>query len=92
MSENLKRKLTSRKLWLSVAGFVSMMLVYLGHAESEAESVASLIMAGASVIGYIVGEGLVDSKNAGKENLDPEEKTPSIGFELPDDYSDEEEC
>lgn len=92
MSEVLKRKLTSRKLWLAVAGFVSMMLVYLGHAESEAESVASLIMAGASVIGYIVGEGLIDSKSAGKENPAPEEKTPAIGFEHPDPFTFDEEC
>lgn len=90
MSENVKRKLTSRKLWLAVAGFVSMMLVYLGHAESEAESVASLIMAGASVIGYIVGEGLVDSKNAGKDETatEAEVKDPAIGFVIPgpDEY------
>lgn len=55
-----KRKLTSRKLWMSVASFVSMMMIYFGHAESEAAQIASLIMAGASVIGYVIGEGLAD--------------------------------
>lgn len=59
-----KRKLTSRKLWLSIASFVSMLLIYFGHAESEAEQVAALIMAGASIIGYIIGEGLADNGNA----------------------------
>lgn len=57
-----KRKLTSRKLWLSVAGFASGLMIYFGHSESEAAQVASLIMAGASVIAYCVGEGLADSK------------------------------
>lgn len=74
MSENIKRKLTSRKLWLAVAGFVSMMLIYLGHAESEAEQVASLIMAGASVIGYLVGEGLADGGHAVDQKQDEETK------------------
>ena len=60
---NWKRKLTSRKLWLSVTSFVSMLLIYLGHAESEASQIAALIMAGASIVGYVVGEGLADAGN-----------------------------
>lgn len=56
-----KRKLTSRKLWMSVATFASMLLVYFHFSESEAAQVAALIMAGATVIGYVVGEGLADS-------------------------------
>lgn len=55
-----KRKLTSRKLWIAVAGFVSGLLIYFGHTEAEASQVAALIMAGASVIAYCVGEGLAD--------------------------------
>lgn len=57
----MRKKLTSRKLWMSVASFVSMIAVYFGAAESEASQIAALIMAGASVIGYVVGEGLADS-------------------------------
>lgn len=55
-----KRKLTSRKLWMALAGFVSGLLIYCGHTEQEASQVAALIMAGASVIAYCVGEGLAD--------------------------------
>ena len=66
MKIDWKRKLTSRKLWLAVATFVGMLMIYFGKAESEAESVASLIMAGASVVAYIIGEGLADS---GKANV-----------------------
>lgn len=57
----MKRKLCSRKLWMSVASFVSLMIVALGGTESEATQITALIMAGASVIGYVVGEGLADS-------------------------------
>ena len=59
------RKLTSRKLWLSVASFVSMMIVATGGTENEAAQVAALIMAGATVIGYVIGEGLADNANVG---------------------------
>lgn len=43
---NLKRKLTSRKLWVSIGNFVSMMLVFCNYSESKATQVAALIMAG----------------------------------------------
>lgn len=57
----MKKKLTSRKLWLSVANFVSMLMIYFGNSESEASQVAALIMAGAGVVGYLIAEGLADS-------------------------------
>ena len=60
---NWKRKLTSRKLWMAVASFVSMMIVATGGAENTATQVTALIMAGASVAAYIIGEGLTDSAN-----------------------------
>ncbi|MBQ6734835.1 MAG: hypothetical protein IJR00_08000 [Lachnospiraceae bacterium] len=59
--EDVVRKLTSRKLWMSVAGFVTMLLVALGETENTAKEIAALIMAGATVIGYVVGEGLADA-------------------------------
>jgi hypothetical protein len=55
------RKLTSRKLWIAVSEFVSMLIIALGVAENTATQVAALIMAGAGAIAYIVGEGLADS-------------------------------
>ena len=61
-----KRKLTSRKFWAAIASFVSMLIVALGGAESEATQVTALIMAGAAVVAYIVGEGLTDVANAKK--------------------------
>ena len=60
---NWKRKLTSRKLWTAAASFVSMMIVATGGAENTATQVTALIMAGASDVAYIIGEGLTDSAN-----------------------------
>lgn len=64
------RKLTSRKFWAAVASFVSMMIVAFGGTENSATQIAALIMAGASVIAYIIGEGLTDAANAGTVDLD----------------------
>lgn len=66
-----KRKLTSRKFWAAIASFAAMLIVALGGAEETATQVTALIMAGASVIAYIIGEGLADAGGAGL--LDEEE-------------------
>lgn len=62
----MKKKLCSRKLWVSLANFVSMLAIYFGVAESESQQISALIMAGASLIGYVVGEGLADSSTGGE--------------------------
>lgn len=59
-----KTKLTSRKLWVAVTEFVSMLMVAFGYAEDSVTQVAALIMAGAGLLAYIVAEGLVDAKAA----------------------------
>ena len=60
--QDIIRKLTSRKLWLAVALFVSGVMTAVGAAD-KAETVAGLIMQGAAVLAYILGEGLVDAAN-----------------------------
>lgn len=75
--EDIIRKLTSRKLWVAVASFVSMLIVALGHTESEATQITSLILAGASVLAFIIGEGLVDSARAGGEETPVSEQSQS---------------
>lgn len=57
-------KLTSRKWWTSVISFITLMIIAFGGTESTATQVASIIMAGAVVIGYTIGEGLIDSQGA----------------------------
>lgn len=61
-----KRKLTSRKLWLSVASFVAMLIIAINGDEGSAQQVSALIMAGATIIGYVIGEGLADAGNKEK--------------------------
>lgn len=60
---NWVRKLTSRKFWAAVASFVSMMIIATGGTKGTAEQVTALIMAGASIVAYIIAEGLTDAAN-----------------------------
>ena len=57
-------KFTSRKWWTSIASFVTLLIVAFGGTESAAAQVSAIIMAGAIVIGYTIGEGLIDSQGA----------------------------
>ena len=61
-----KRKLTSRKLWLSIASFVAMLIIAINGDEGSAQQISALIMAGATIIGYVIGEGLADAGNKGE--------------------------
>lgn len=63
MKIDWKAKLTSRKLWVSIAGFVTMLLTASGMDPDSSQQIAAIIMAGAIVISYIIGEGLVDASN-----------------------------
>ncbi len=56
-----KRKLTSRKFWVSIAGFTAGLIVAFGGSKGTSETVSGCIMSGAAVIAYTVGEGLSDA-------------------------------
>ena len=58
--DDIIRKFTSRKFWLALASFVTMLMIYFGEDKTKAEEVAAIIMAGATVIGYLLAEGLAD--------------------------------
>jgi len=62
-----KRKLTSRKFWVSVAGFAAGLIVAFGGKQNTADTVSGCILSGAAVVGYVIGEGLTDSFN-GKDS------------------------
>lgn len=63
------RKLTSRKLWLAVAGLISgLVLAFNGSAEI-ADTVSGCILSLGSVVGYIIGEGLTDAASL-KSDID----------------------
>ncbi len=56
-----KRKLTSRKFWIAVAGMIGgAVLAFRGDA-ALAETVSGAVMSAASVIAYLIGEGMTDA-------------------------------
>lgn len=73
-----KQKLTSRKFWAAVAQFVTMLIIALGGNRDVATQVTALIMAGAAVVAYIIGEGLIDAAHMdeGVVYVDPDEPEP----------------
>ena len=61
--QDIIRKLTSRKFWIAVVGFITPLLLAFGVAETSVSQVTAIIMAGADVVAYIVAEGMVDANN-----------------------------
>jgi hypothetical protein len=57
------RKLTSRKLWLAVALFISGLITAFGGNSGVAETVSGCIMQGGAVVAYILAEGWADATN-----------------------------
>lgn len=55
------RKLTSRKFWAAVVGFATPLMTMLHVSDSTAVQVTALIMAGGTLIAYIIGEGMTDA-------------------------------
>lgn len=59
-----KAKLTSRKFWAAVCVLATNLVIAFGGTEQVAVQITSIIMAGATVIAYIIGEGLIDAAGA----------------------------
>lgn len=79
-------KLTSRKFWIAVCGLVSGLLMAFRADEKTIENITGIIMAGASVLAYCIGEGLADAAGAKTDTyLVDEEAHPPESDPLEDD-------
>jgi uncharacterized membrane protein len=65
-----KAKLSSRKFWVALIGFITAILYGMNYAEVEVEKVASIISAGGVLITYILVEGSIDKQRAQNEIVD----------------------
>jgi len=63
-TQTIASKLTSRKLWACVAGFVAGLAVVFGLDADTITSVSGAVVAGASIVAYIYGEAKVDAASA----------------------------
>lgn len=82
-ANDILRKLTSRKFWMSIATFVFLVMVYMGADENSATQIVAIIMAGATIIGYTIGEGLADKGSATGDVVVPGIKYPE--YEVDDE-------
>lgn len=80
-----KQKLTSRKFWAAVAGFVTGLIVYAQNPTGSPEAIGGLIMSAGSIISYIFGEGWADASNAKANIIVNEDMLEGIIKEPPDE-------
>ena len=73
MNINWKQKLTSRKFWAAVIGFVTTTMIAFGVDDLTVEQVAAIISSSATLIAYIIGEGMVDAAKINAEKGSAEE-------------------
>ena len=59
---NFLRKLTSRKLWMAIAGIATGIAMVLGVDASDVATVAGAVTAIVSVVTYIAVEGRIDAE------------------------------
>ncbi len=64
---NWVQKLTSRKFWAALIGFVTAMLVAFGVDNLTIEQIVAMITAVSTLIAYIIGEGMVDAARISNE-------------------------
>ena len=84
---DLKRKLSSRKFWAALAGFVTSILYALNWAESDITQMAGIITAAGVLAVYIFGEAAADAAGAGNpvkaedDEAGGGSETVAIGFD-----------
>lgn len=73
-------KLTSRKLWMAIAGVATGIAMALGADANEIGTVAGAVMALISIVTYIVVEGKVDAEGVKNTVIAVQEASNVIGF------------
>ena len=58
---NWKKKLSSRKFWLAIIGFVTPIMYMFNIPEETSTTITTMILSGASLIADILAEGFVDA-------------------------------
>ena len=79
MKIDWKRKLTSRKFWAAVAGFLTAVMTACNLDKLTIEQVTAVVTAGGVLSAYIIGEGMVDKARAeyqGKQSQTEETQQP----------------
>lgn len=65
-----KDKLTSRKFWAAVVGVIISVMVLCGIDTDTQQKTVAIVTASATLIAYIVGEGLTDAAHTEEDKKD----------------------
>ncbi len=65
MKIDWKRKLTSRKFWAAIIGFITALCAAFGLPEMTTGQIVSVVSAVSVLVAYIIGEGLTDAGHKG---------------------------
>ena len=63
MSVDWIKKLTSRKFWVALVGFITALLVAFKVDSGSVEQMTAIVMSFGSLIAYIFAEGWADGSN-----------------------------
>ena len=67
---NWKQKLSSRKFWVALVGFITSILVAFNVPTLTVEQVTAIVMGSGTLIAYILSEGFIDAKRVEEVNKD----------------------
>lgn len=65
---NWKQKLSSRKFWMALIGFVTPLLIVFSVDALTVEQITGIITAGGALVAYVLAEGYVDGRR--EKNVD----------------------
>lgn len=85
MKIDWKRKLTSRKFWTAIVGFITPLLLAFSVSTETVTQVTSIIMSTGALIAYIIGEGLADSNSSNNRLIESDD---ADGDKITDDFED----
>lgn len=75
---NIIQKLTSRKLWMAVAGIVTGVAMALGAESTDIGTIAGAVTALVSVVTYIITEGKVDAESVKNTIIEVQEAVDAL--------------
>lgn len=79
MKIDWKRKLSSRKFWAMLAGFITGLVIFIQSPEKSPEAIGGLVMSAGSLVAYIIGEGIADGGGYGAGCLSSEKEVNPDG-------------
>ena len=75
---NFIQKLTSRKLWMAIAGIATGIAMAFGVESTDVGTVAGAVTALISVVTYIITEGTVDAESVKNTIIEVQEAVDAL--------------